>query len=317
MDRRKFLSTGSIAVAVQALFANQRLFARDLSEIRIGYQKSGILPAIKQRKTLETAFSPEGVGIKWAEFQFGPPILEGIATGNLDFGFVGDAPAIFAQAAGAHLLYVAALPMHSAEGIIVPEMSDIKTLGDLKGKRVGMAKASSAHSTVLAALDNLGLTIKDIRPIFLPPADAAAAFARGNIDAWSIWDPYLALAQLGKVRTLGYARDIHNPNTFFIANSDFTHGHPAAVNQLIDVIARELNWAKSHRDELAEMINDASGVSLEALKTSTARGEYVALPMSDEIVNEQQKVADRFYRHGFLPKPVAVRDITWTWTPSS
>lgn len=317
MNRRDFLATAVFSAVASYLLSSRPLFAGELSEIRIGYQKSGILPAIKQRKTLESAFNPTGVGIKWAEFQFGPPILEGIATGNLDFGFVGDAPTVFAQAAGAHLLYVAALPLHSAEAIIVPETSDIKTLSDLKGRKVGMAKGSSAHSTVLAALDNLGLTIKDIKPVFLPPADAAAAFARGNIEAWSIWDPYLALAQLGKVRTLAYAKEIHHPNTFFVANSDFTRAYPASVNKLIDVIARELDWAKSHPDELAEMIHDASGVDLAALKTSTARGEYLALPMSDEIVSEQQKVADRFYKNGFLPKPVAVRDIAWIWTPGS
>jgi sulfonate transport system substrate-binding protein len=284
--------------------------AAELKEIRVGYQKSGIFPAIRQRKTLEAAFNPQGIEVKWAEFAFGPPILEGIATGNLDYGYVGDAPMIFAQAAGAHIVY-------AAEGIVVPEESPIKTLADLKGKKIGMGKGSSAHSTVLAALENSGLTIKDIKPVFLPPADGAAAFARGSIDAWSIWDPYLALAQQGKVRTLAYAKDIHHPNDFFVANSDFTREHPALVNKLNDVLAEELIWARTHFDELASAIHEASGVDLAALKISVARGEYAAVPISEAIASQQQRVADRFYKAGFLPKQIAVRDVIWQWTPNS
>jgi sulfonate transport system substrate-binding protein len=108
--------------------------------------------------------------------------MEGIATGNLDYGYCGDAPPVFAQARGAHIVYVAAIPLHAAEAIIVPESSPIKTLADLKDKKIGMGKGSSAHSTILAALENLGLGIKDIKPVFLPPADADAdaAFTRGS-----------------------------------------------------------------------------------------------------------------------------------------
>ena len=129
-------------------------FAEPLKEVRIGFQKAGIFPAVKQRGTLEAALKPRGITVRWVEFQFGPPILEDINTGNVDFGYTGDAPPIFAQAARANLLYVAAVPsIGYNQGIVVPADSPIKTLADLKGKKVGFAKGSSAHNTTVAALE--------------------------------------------------------------------------------------------------------------------------------------------------------------------
>jgi sulfonate transport system substrate-binding protein len=155
--------------------------AGDVKEIRIGYQKSGLLPVLKQRQTLDAVFKPQAIAIQWVEFSFGPPILEGINTGNLDFGYTGDAPPIFAQAASANLVYAATLSGNSANGILVKEASPIKKLADLKGKKVGFGKASSAHTTVLYALDKAGLSYSDIEPVYLAPPDGTAAFARGAI----------------------------------------------------------------------------------------------------------------------------------------
>ena len=64
------------------------------AEIRIGTQKGGFFPAVRQRQTLENAFKPLGIEIKWIDFQFGPPLLEAINVGSVDFGFVGDTPPI-------------------------------------------------------------------------------------------------------------------------------------------------------------------------------------------------------------------------------
>jgi len=286
------------------------------SEIRIGFQKAGLLIAVKQRKTLEAFFNPRGIGIKWAEFAFGPPILEGIGTGNLDFGYTGDAPPIFAQAGGADLVYTAALPQHYFEAVLVHEDSPIRTLADLKGKRIGMAKASSAHTTVLAALAKAGISYNEIKPIYLPPADAAAAFARGNIDVWAIWDPYAALAQQGKVRLLTSGAEVHTPHQFFLANGHFAQKYPVVLNQLNDRLAEEIKWASTHQDALADFIHAANGIDLAAIRTANQRARYNMVPLSDEAINSQQKAADHFFEVGLLPKRITVRDIVWNWTPS-
>jgi sulfonate transport system substrate-binding protein len=317
MLRRQLLQLSVIALVFGIFASSAPAVASDVKEIRIGYQKSSLVPALKARQTLETAFKPLGISIKWVEFAFGPPILEGINTGNLDFGYTGDAPPVFAQAASANLVYAAALPGHSSEGIVVPEDSPIKTLADLKGKKVGFGKASSAHTTTLYALEKADLAYSDIQPVYLTPADAAAAFSRGSIDAWAIWDPYLALAQLGKVRVLAYADDVHHPNDFFLANKAFANEHPDLLAKLLNVISTDIKWAGEHRDEVAQAIHDASGIDLEAIRHSMARSKFVVVPVSDEITESQQAIADRFLKLNLLPKPVVVRDIVWKWTPSS
>lgn len=115
------------------------------TEIRIGTQKGGFFPAVRQRHTVEDVFKPLGIEIKWVDFQFGPPLLEAINVGAVDFGFVGDSPPIFAQAGGARIRYVAAVKSDgNNQAIIVPKDSPIKTVADLKGKRIAFGKGSSA-----------------------------------------------------------------------------------------------------------------------------------------------------------------------------
>ena len=217
--RRIFLSLLSGSVA-SMLFASAALSVEIPKELRIGYQKFGPLLIAKQQKLLETRFEPLGITVKWVEFPFGPPLLEALNTGNLDYGTTGDAPPIFAQAARANLLYVAALPASGAgSAILVPEGSTLHTLADLKGKKIGFSKGSSAHALTIAALEKAGLSYADITPVYLSPADGAAAFSRGAIDAWTIWDPYYAIGERQKgVRVLASAKEIVAQNTYFLAN---------------------------------------------------------------------------------------------------
>ena len=112
---------------------------------------------MRQRHTLEDAFKPLGIEIKWIDFQFGPPLLEAINAGSVDFGFVGDSPPIFAQAGGARIRYVAVVKSDgNTQAIIVPKDLPIKTLADLRGKRVAFGKGSSAHNLLVAALEKGG-----------------------------------------------------------------------------------------------------------------------------------------------------------------
>lgn len=293
--------------------------ADDLKEIRIGYQKAGIFPAVKQRRTVEDAFKPLGVEVRWVEFQFGPPLLEALNTGNVDFGYTGNTPPIFAQAASANLLYVAALPTAgSSEAVVVPGDSPIHTLADLKGRRIGFGKGSSAHDTTIAALEKVGLSYADVTPVYLGPADAMAAFSRGSLDAWTIWDPYLALAEQNQgARILVFSKEVHDPDAFFLANRAFTAAHGEAVAQLNAVFAKEAEWADGHRGEVAERLHEATGVPLEAVKRAMDRAVFKVVPVSPQSVAGQQAVADRFYKLGLIPRPIVVQDIVWTWKAGS
>jgi sulfonate transport system substrate-binding protein len=321
ISRRTIIAGLSLSVAIATGLSARPAAAQDkqeLKEVRIGFQKAGIFPAVKQRRTVEAALKSRGIDVRWVEFQFGPPILEAINTGNIDFGYTGDAPPIFAQAARANLVYVAALPSAGAsEAIIVPEASPIKTLADLKGKKVGFAKGSSSHNTTVAALEKAGLSYTDITPVTLAPADAVVAFAGGNLDAWTIWDPYLALAEKGKVRVIARAKDVHDTNAFLLANKEFTGKHGDVVALLNKTFAQESEWASTHRAEIAASLHEATGVDREAITRAVERSQFLVTPITDRVIATQQATADRFFKLGLIPKAINVKDIVWTWTPGS
>jgi sulfonate transport system substrate-binding protein len=283
-------------------------------EFRIGYQKSGILVVAKQQRAIENRLKPLGVEVKWIEFSFGPPLLEALNIGSIDFGTTGDAPPIFAQAAGANLLYVAAQPGAGAgAAILLPKNSPIRSLADLKGKRIAFAKASSAHNFTVAALEKAGLAYKDVQPLYLAPADAAAAFARGSVDAWTIWDPYFAIAEKGEgVRVLTLAKDIAAQNSFFLANRGFTERHGSVVRAVAEELATVAAWSQANRGEVARLLSDGTGVELEATRRAVERTDFVIEPVSAAVTAEQQRVADRFHALGLIPKPIDVRAIVWT-----
>jgi sulfonate transport system substrate-binding protein len=316
ITKRNILS-GALVLAALAISPAQ---AEDKpAEIRIGTQKGGFFPAVRQRHTVEEVFKPLGIEIKWIDFQFGPPLLEAINVGAVDFGFVGDSPPIFAQAGGAKIRYVAAVKSEgNTQAIIVPQDSPIKTLADLKGKRIAFGKGSSAHNLLVAALEKAGLSWGDITPAPLAPADATAAFVKGAVDAWSIWDPYLALAELKeKARVIAFDKDVHKPNAFYIAASDFVEKYPSQVARLNAVFASEGGWADTHHEEVAKAQAEATGVDIEAIRRFVDRSNYRVVPVDDEVIRSQQIVADRFARLGLIPKPVNVSDIVWKWTPGS
>ncbi|MGJ4949727.1 aliphatic sulfonate ABC transporter substrate-binding protein [Bradyrhizobium sp. HKCCYLS20291] len=318
MKRRDFLKLSMASAALMTCAAPLRAEDRP-KEIRIGTQKGGFFPAVKARRTIENTFKPLGIDIAWVDFQFGPPLLEAINVGSVDFGYVGDAPPIFAQAASAKIRYAAAVKQNgSSQAIIVPKDSPIQTLADLKGKRVAFGKGSSAHNLLVAALEKAGLAWSDITPAPLAPADATAAFVKGSVDAWSIWDPYLALAELKEnARIIVWDKDVHKPNSFYIVGSDFVEKYPAIVARLNAAFAAEGVWANRHHEEVAKAQAEATGVDLDAVKRFVDRSVYSVVPIDDEVIRSQQAVADRFARVGLIPKSINVADIVWKWTPST
>jgi sulfonate transport system substrate-binding protein len=283
-----------------------------VKEIRIGYQKTGVLVITRQQAILEKKFAARQIGIKWIEFTSGPPLLEAMGTGNIDLGAVGDTPPIFAQAANANIVYVAGSPITNGQGILVPENSGIRTIADLRGKRVGFTKGSSAHNVVIATLEKAGLTWEDITPVYLTPPDAVPAFASGSIEAWAVWDPYFAIGEKRQNgRILVNAHEVAKTNSFYLANRDFANSHVRETRDVIDGLAEAARWAENNRAEVAAALAAVTGVPLDVQTVAANRASFLIGPVTDEIVTTQQAVADRYYKLGLIPKPVVVRDAVW------
>ncbi|TXN63748.1 aliphatic sulfonate ABC transporter substrate-binding protein [Methylobacterium sp. WL6] len=309
IDRRRLLATALAA----ALPLTRPAMAAEPGVLRIGYQKNGILVVAKQQGVIEERLAKLGHSVRWIEFSFGPPLLEALSLDGIDFGQTGDAPPIFAQAAKSSLVYAAAQEAGgSGSGILLPKGSTIRSLSELKGKRVAFAKASSAHNLTVAALEKAGLTYADIEPVTLAPADAAAAFARGSIDAWTIWDPYYAIAEGGDgVRVLATAKEIARQNNFFLASRAFAEGRGAVLAEVIDVLGGVARWCGDNRGEVADLLSKGTGVPLAATRRAVDRTDYLIGPMNDRVAAEQQVIADRFHALKLIPKPIRVADAVW------
>jgi sulfonate transport system substrate-binding protein len=281
--------------------------------VRIGYQKYGNLVLMKTKGALEGVLKPLGFSVTWAEFPSGPPLLEALNAGAIDFGQTGEAPPIFAEAAGAPLLYVAnEPPAPRGEAILVPKTSSIQTLADLKGKRIALNKGSNVHYLLVKALEKAGIAYGDITPVFLAPADARAAFEQGAVDAWAIWDPYYAAAEVATgARTLATGEAIAPNVQFYFTSKAFAQANPKIVETVLAGIVDTDRWASAQPEAVARQLSAAIHVPEPIIAKALQRQTYGIAPLDRATVEGQQKVADAFFALGLIPKPLTIADVVW------
>lgn len=304
--RRHALAMMGAAVLATALPVR----AQGTREVRIGYQKYGTLTLLKGRGTVEQRLAGQGVTVKWTEFPAGPVLLEGLNVGSIDFGTVGEAPPIFAQAAGANLVYVGHEPPSPAsEAIVVPKGSPLRTLADLKGKKVALNKGSNVHYLLVKALEKAGIAYKDVQTVFLPPADARAAFERGAVDAWAIWDPFLAAAehQLG-ARALADGTGLVANHQFYLASRPYAEKNGDIVAIVLEELAKVDDWGRQHLAEVAAILSKQTGLEPAVLERAARRYSYGVKPVSPAVIAEQQKIADVFTQLKLIPSPIVVKN---------
>ncbi len=281
--------------------------------INIGWQKGGSLAVIKARGALQQALASKGVSISWLEFPAGPQMLEALNVGSIDLGMVGETPPIFAQAAAADLLYVGSdPPAPCAEALLVPKGSVIQHVADLRGKRVALNRGSNVHYLLVQLLQKAGLAYHDIEAVYLVPADARAAFESGAIDAWVIWDPYAAAAeaQLG-ARILADGTGTANNYIFYIASRRYAEQHPGVLQLLLHEINTDEHWIAGHLQEAAAIIAPQIGVSRDVAALALSRYAYGVAPLTDQVVRQQQQIADTFYELKLVPRHVEVAAAVW------
>jgi len=301
---RAILSVSLVAATVGASYGEDKV-------VRIGYQKYGKLVLLKGRGTLEEKLRPFGYTVSWTEFPSGPPLLEALNVGSIDFGVAGETPPIFAQAAGAPLVYLAYdPPAPQGEAILVPKDSPLKSVADLKGKKVALNKGSNVHYLLVRALEKAGLKYTDIQPVFLAPADALAAFTRGAVDAWVIWDPYEAAAEASAgARILADGTGLVANHQFYFSSKKFLTENGKAVDVVLEALNEADDWTKNNIQAVAEQLSPFIGLPAPVLAVSLKRESYGILPINDEVIASQQRIADTFVALGLVPKAITVSDL--------
>jgi sulfonate transport system substrate-binding protein len=288
--------------------AGARAGAATPKTLRIGYQKYGTLTLLKGRGLLELRLAPLGVELRWSEFPSGPVLLEALNVGAIDFGTVGEAPPIFAQAAGADIVYVAnEPPSPSSEAIVVPKNSPLRLPSDLRGKKVALNKGSNVHYLLVKALEKEGIAWRDIQPVYLAPADARAAFERGSVDAWAIWDPFLAAAehQLG-ARVLTDGKGLVANHQFYLAARGYAERHPELLRLVVEELGKVDEWGRSHPQDVAAILTAQTGLDAGVVALAAQRFTYGVRAVSPDVLRAQQAVADTFAALKLIPAPLSV-----------
>ena len=306
LTRRRVLATGIASATL--LGTSAPLFAQAPTRVlRVGHQK-GWLSVLKGRGTLEKRLAPLGVGVTWTEFNAGPVQLEALNVGSIDFGDVGEAPPIFAQAAGAPLVYAGAtVPRPRLEAVIVPKGSAIRSVADLKGKRVAFNKGSNVHYFLVKLLEKNGLKYGDVQTIFLAPPDARAAFEKGAVDAWIIWDPFLAAAQKTlDARLLVDASGVVNNRAYYFTSRDFATRSADVLKIAIEEINAVDGWAAKNQAAAAVELSAVLGLDKSITELYLGRAAFGTAPITREILAEQQSIADTFFDLKLIPKKLNV-----------
>lgn len=303
---RRHLLAGAAALLLAA--AGPAL-AQD-NVIRIGYQKYGTLILLKNKGLLEEKLKGLGYAVRWAEFPAGPQLLEALNAGAIDFGNTGEAPPIFAQAAGTGLVYVAHEPAApKGEAILVPKDSPIRSVADLRGKKIALNKGSNVHYLLVRALEKAGVPYNEVTTAYLPPAEGRAAFERGAVDAWVIWDPFQAAAEKTiEARTLADGTGLVANYQFYFSTRTFADKAPKVVDAVLAGIAEIGRWAKADQKAVAAAFAPLVGIPAPILEVAIARQEFDVKPITPTVVAEQQAVADAFFKLGLIPKAIQVAD---------
>lgn len=275
--------------------------------VRIGYQKATELDLLRSRGNLDKQIKELGGAVEWALFPSGPPMLEAMNAGQVDFGGVGESPPIFSQAGGGQFYYASFTPLSSAsQDIVVAQDSPVQSVADLRGKKVALQKGSSAHYLLLKVLEENGIAANEVEVVSLSPADARSAFEQGNVDAWSIWDPFLAVVQdNGKVRSLKLGRE---RRTFFLASQQFAKASPDYLKVVLAEAKQNGEWVKQNFRSVAEQFSKDIKVEVPILEEVYKRRSWDVLPVDEKIQEAQQQVADTFYKAQVIPKAIQVKE---------
>jgi sulfonate transport system substrate-binding protein len=281
-----------------------------LSSVRIGYQKFGTLNVVKAEGSFEKSLDTRGISVTWILFPAGPQLLEALNARSIDFGNTGDAPPVFAQAAGVNLVYFGNQPAFpKGEGVLVKKDSPIQKVADLKGKRIAFNKGSNVHFFLAKLLEKNGLKMDEITPAFLTPADAWAALEGGSVDAWAIWDPFMTAAiDRSGARILQDAQGIATNREFFLADRRFAQAHPEILLAVHDAVNRCANWVSTKPEEVVHYLAPQLGMSEEVVTKVVRAQPWGFQPISDQVVSDQQSIADTFFGLKLIPKTIHVAD---------
>ncbi|MEH7235916.1 aliphatic sulfonate ABC transporter substrate-binding protein [Bacillus sp. JJ1562] len=281
--------------------------------IRVGYQRGNTLNILKEHGNLDEALSKEGYTVEWKVFPTGTVLLEALNTNNIDFGHASDGNAVFMQAGGHPLHYIASeAPYPNGVALVAKADSDIKTVEDLKGKTIGVTKGGNQHYLLLVALEKAGISLDEVEIRFYKDAaEGLSAFTTDQFDVYGTWDPYLAIVE-NKVetRTIVNGSDLTENRTFYFASEEFLAEKPDVIKIILEELQNSNQWANENKKEVSEILSAELGLEIEPIQSANDRRTFGVEKIDEAIITSQQQLADTFFEAGLLETEVNVEEAT-------
>ncbi|MFI5915072.1 aliphatic sulfonate ABC transporter substrate-binding protein [Dactylosporangium sp. NPDC051541] len=269
--------------------------------LKVGYQRFGGLSLLKARKT-------EAAGTSWSLFESGPALTEGLKAGAIDIGQVGEAPPIFAAAGKVDFKIIGtSQPVPKGEAVLVKAASGYSTFKDLKGKKVALNKGSNVNWLLVKLLAANGMTIKDIDVQYLKPADARPAFDAGQVDAWIIWDPYFALAEVPGVKVLVDGTGLVNNREYILVSPQALKSKPGKIREFLKTYRETTDWGIAHPEERVKLIAPELNIPEDAAKRALDRSAQPLAAVTPAIGDELQQISDGFTELQLIPGKVDIK----------
>lgn len=303
MNRRHLLLGGALLGAATISPA----LAQAQPVLKVGDQRGG------SRALMEAAGVLRDLPyrIEWSEFPAAAPLLEAINAGAVDAGNVGDAPFTFAAASGAPIRAIMATRQEQGGlAILVKPDSPVRSVADLKGKRIGTGRGSIGHQLVLAALEDAGIPKSAVSLSFLLPSDAKAALTSGSLDAWSTWEPYTSQLELsGEARVIRDGQGITPGLGFQVASLEAIRTKHASLDDFVRRLAKARVWGTVNNEAYAETWSKLIGLPREVPLSWFRRANVRPVPIDQSVIADEQRTIDLYVRNGLIPKRIEAKEI--------
>jgi sulfonate transport system substrate-binding protein len=272
----------------------------DTGPLRIGYQRFGGLSLVKAR-----AAAPDA---QWSLFESGPAVTEALKAGAIDIGQTGEAPPIFAAAAKIPFSIVGtSAPVPKGEAVLVKKAKGYRSFADLRGRTVALNKGSNVNWLLVKLLEANNMKLTDINVKYLKPAEGRPAFDNDQVDAWIIWDPYFALAEQPGVQVLADATGLANNREYILVHPDAARGKAAQIRTFLDTYQKTTTWGIAHPEERAEVLAPELKIDEAVTARALARSAQPLAPLTPEVGDELQSIADGFTDLKLIPTKVDMK----------
>ncbi|WP_371422762.1 aliphatic sulfonate ABC transporter substrate-binding protein [Tardiphaga sp.] len=280
--------------------------------LRVGvHANNPTLLVLSQNRLLEERLAKIAGSVEWVKIAAGARTVEYVGANLIQIGGTGLTPPIAAQAKGIPLVYIAASEARAVGGIYVRKDSPVKTVADLAGKTVSLGVGSWLQALLATALDQAGLTWKDIVPLDLTEPESRKALLAGDIDAWVSGGGLRDGAE--DIRAIANTGDlVSNPSVFF-ARRDFAEANPDVIAAVAGALQDTDLWIAQNPAEAAAILARVAGGPLSAAEWEAhiAQRPWGIRQIDDKFVTDQQKSADLFFRFGLLSRKVEIRDAVY------